>query len=40
MENLDLEELAARRTQAFLFLALPLRVRGGTASPLRPIALG
>ena len=24
---------------SFLFLALPLRIRGGTASPLRPVAL-
>ncbi|MBS7699943.1 MULTISPECIES: cyclase family protein [unclassified Chelatococcus] len=39
MENLDLEALAAARIYTFFFLALPLRVRGGTASPLRPIAI-
>lgn len=39
MENLDLEPISAGQAYAFLFLALPLRVRGGTASPLRPIAI-
>lgn len=39
MENLDLESLAARRPESFVFVALPLRVAGGTASPLRPVAL-
>lgn len=40
MENLDLEALAAARLASFLFLALPLRVRGATASPIRPVAIG
>jgi len=39
MENLDLEALAAAKVHAFLFTALPLRVRGATASPLRPVAI-
>jgi kynurenine formamidase len=39
IENLDLEALAAAAGDPFLFLALPLRVRGATASPLRPVAL-
>ncbi|WP_158970763.1 cyclase family protein [Chachezhania sediminis] len=39
MENLDLEPIAAAGVSTFLFLALPLRVRGGTASPLRPVAI-
>ncbi len=39
MENLFLEELAARRIHEFLFMALPLKVAGGTGSPIRPVAL-
>lgn len=39
MENLDLEGLAEAGVSSFLFVALPLRIRGGTASPLRPVAL-
>lgn len=39
MESLDLEKLAADRVHDFFFMALPLRVRGGTGSPLRPIAV-
>ncbi len=39
MENLALETLSAKRHSAFLFLALPLRVKGATASPLRPVAV-
>lgn len=39
MENLDLEPLSAAGVAEFLFAALPLRIRGATASPLRPIAL-
>lgn len=39
MESLDLERLAADGVHQFLFLALPLRVRGGTGSPLRPVAI-
>ena len=39
MENLDLEALSATGTTRFFFAALPLRARGATASPLRPVAL-
>ena len=39
IENLNLEELARDRVTQFLFVAAPLRIRGGTGSPLRPIAL-
>jgi kynurenine formamidase len=39
LEFLDLEELAARRTPTFLFIAVPLRLRGGTGSPISPIAV-
>lgn len=39
MENLDLEALAQRAPSSFIFLGLPLRIRGGTAGPMRPIAL-
>lgn len=39
MENLDLEGLGDAAAGEFLFLALPLRVRGATASPLRPVAV-
>lgn len=39
MEMLQLEHLAAARQYEFLFIALPLKIRGATGSPLRPIAL-
>jgi kynurenine formamidase len=39
MENLDLGPIAGAGVSTFLFIALPLRVRGGTASPLRPVAI-
>lgn len=39
IENLDLEELAALGATAFVFLALPLKLRGATGSPVRPVAL-
>lgn len=39
MENLDLEPIAESGISTFLFIAMPLRVRGGTASPLRPVAI-
>ena len=38
-EMLDLRELAALAPQEFLFVALPLRIAGGTGSPINPIAL-
>jgi len=39
IENLNLEELAAARTYQFAFICLPLKMRGATGSPVRPIAL-
>jgi kynurenine formamidase len=39
IENLRLDELAAGRIYEFMFCALPLRIKGGTGSPIRPIAL-
>jgi kynurenine formamidase len=39
IENLDLEEMARDHVTEFLFVAAPLKIRGGTGSPLRPIAL-
>lgn len=39
IENLDLERLAVAAPGPFLFIALPLPLRGGTASPLAPVAV-
>jgi kynurenine formamidase len=39
IENLDLEELASTRVKECLFICLPLKLRGATGSPVRPIAL-
>jgi kynurenine formamidase len=39
VECLNLEELAAERVYEFLFVASPLKIEGGTGSPIRPIAL-
>jgi kynurenine formamidase len=39
MEALNLEELARARVYEFLFVAAPLKIRGGTGSPIRPFAL-
>lgn len=39
IENLNLEELAASGHREFCFVALPLKFRGATGSPVRPIAL-
>jgi kynurenine formamidase len=39
VECLNLEELAGAGVAEFLFVALPLRIRGGTASPVRPVAV-
>jgi kynurenine formamidase len=38
-ENLDLSQLAADRVSQFLYVMLPLRIKGGTGSPGRPIAV-
>lgn len=39
VETLNLEQLAADGVAEFLFLAAPLKLVGGTGSPLRPLAL-
>jgi len=39
IENLNLEELAANKVYEFLFVCLPLKMRGATGSPVRPIAV-
>lgn len=39
IENIVLEELAVRKAYEFLFVALPLKIQGATASMLRPIAV-
>ena len=39
IESLRLEELAAAGVREFAFVCLPLKLRGGTGSPVRPIAL-
>jgi len=38
IENLLLEDLARDRVYEFLFVCLPLKMRGVTGSPIRPIA--
>ena len=39
IENLNLEELAAAHVHEFAFVCLPLKMRGATGSPVRPIAI-
>ena len=39
IECLNLEQLAADRVYEFAFVAAPLKIRGGTGSPIRPLAL-
>jgi len=39
LEMLNLEEIARERVYEFLFVVLPLKIIGGTASPVRPIAI-
>lgn len=39
LECLNLEELSVSGALEFLFVAVPLKIRGGTASPIRPVAL-
>jgi kynurenine formamidase len=39
IENLNLEELAAAKVYEFGFVCLPLKMRGATGSPARPIAI-
>jgi kynurenine formamidase len=39
MESLDLEALARQRVYEFLFVALPIKIRGATASMVDPVAI-
>ena len=39
IECLNLEELARDKVTEFTFIALPLKIEGGTGSPIRPIAV-
>lgn len=39
MECLNLEQLAAEKVFEFIFVAAPLKIRGGTGSPIRPFAI-
>jgi kynurenine formamidase len=39
LEAMWLEDLAKDQVYEFLFIASPLKLRGGTASPLRPLAI-
>ncbi len=39
IEALNLEELSRDRIYEFVFIAAPLKFRGGTGSPIRPLAL-
>ena len=37
IECLNLEELAAARVTELLFIAAPLKIRGATGAPMRPL---
>jgi kynurenine formamidase len=39
LENLNLETLAASGHRSFAFVGIPLKLRGATGSPIRPLAL-
>ena len=39
IENLNLEGLATAKVYEFVFVCLPLKMRGATGSPVRPIAI-
>jgi kynurenine formamidase len=39
IEMLDLEALARDRRHEFLFVVAPLQIKGGTASPINPLAI-
>jgi kynurenine formamidase len=39
IENVNLEALSAARHYAFAFIGIPLKLRGATGSPFRPLAL-
>jgi len=39
MENMNLEALSAAKAYTFAFIGIPLKLRGATGSPIRPLAL-
>ena len=39
IECLNLEDLAADRVWEFAFVAAPMKIRGATGAPVRPLAL-
>ncbi len=39
MEVMNLEDLASDEAYEFLFMVSPLKIKGGTASPVRPVAV-
>ena len=39
IECFNLEELSAAGVREFPFVAIPLKIRGATASPIRPVAV-
>lgn len=39
LEVVNLEELSRTRTYEFLLVMVPMKIRGGTASPIRPLAI-
>ena len=39
LEGVDTEELARRKVYEFCFVALPLKIRGATASMVDPVAI-
>jgi kynurenine formamidase len=39
IECLNLEELAREGVGEFVFLAAPMKIRGATGAPVRPLAL-
>ena len=39
LEVMNLEQLSSERAFEFVFVALPLKLRGATGSPVRPVAL-
>jgi kynurenine formamidase len=39
LENLKLDELAAKRVHEFAFIVQPLKLKGGTGSTVAPIAV-
>jgi kynurenine formamidase len=39
LENMKLDELAAKRVQEFAFVMQPLKIQGGSGSTVAPVAI-